>query len=401
MKARAITIAAIGVMFAGCANDASPAPPSPPPPSSMANTIPRLAPGPHLGYINGFEFLDAVRQTAADNARIDALNAGMSIGRVQLDWTALEPRAGVFDRVGLRESLAAAALNGQSIMVTVTTLDTGSVTLPVDLESPDGERLRNGLSFDGPVVIARFQAFLDWLVPELERANVWALSIGNEAETNFANKTFENQALAFLSAGADYARSLDHDLAVTVTFTGDADVKFSKFFSALIDHLDIVAFNYYCLDGQTLTATRPSHWAADIDRLLAVTGEKEIFFQELGCPAGYSDLGGGKISPPKTIGASQELQTAFFEYTLARIVTEQRLRAATIFQLFDWSPELTSLFSEGLIPDDEPGAAVTIARLTEWLGTIGMCRWTDTSCRPAWDVFLNGLRHAREARRKS
>lgn len=389
------------VVVAGCSGDHSIAPPAsgpPSPPAVAAAAIPRLSAGPHLGYIVGFDRLSASQRKRADNLQLDAINAGMTLSRIQTDWGDLEPSPGVYNSVDLREQLADAALLGQSVMVTVTAIDTGSFGLPADLLTPDGSQLRSGLTFDDPVIIARFNEFLDWLVPELRKANVWALSLGNEVETNFEGAAIEDAVLAFLTAGADHARGLDPKLAVTVTLTGDGHLNYPNFVSGLLPHLDIYALNYYCLSGGTLQATGPAQWRDDIDRILRAAGDKQIFFQELGCPTGYSDIGAAS-APRPDLNSSQALQTEFFSYMLARINNEERLRAATVFQLFDWSPSLAASFSTGLIGTGDPALDIAAARLTEWLATVGMCRWSDGSCRPAWDEFLSALREARQKRK--
>ncbi|MEM1144377.1 MAG: hypothetical protein AAGI88_17490 [Pseudomonadota bacterium] len=46
----------------------------------------------------------------------------------------------------------------------------------------------------------------------------------------------------------------------------------------------------------------------------------------------------------------------------------------------------------------EQGVQEAGDRLDEWLATVGLCRWADGTCRPAWDTFLGALRNQAQAR---
>jgi len=124
-----------------------------------------------------------------------------------------------------------------------------------------------------------------------------------------------------------------------------------------------------------------------VDTLIARSQGREIFIQELGCPAGWGDQGGAAPARPETINATPGIQSEFFRFMIKQIEKRDELRAATIFQLNDWSPELAKTFTDPirLLGDD-----VTADRLEEWLATVGMCRWSNGVCREAYSVFLDG-----------
>jgi hypothetical protein len=392
------SIAAIlsALSLVGCSGTGSPASaPADPPP--VSNTIPRLEAGPHLGYIVGFDALDSQKTALADSLLSQATASGQNFTRVQLGWDELEPQSDVFDIAGLMDALDIASANQQTIFLSLTTLDTGSLTLPADLVSADGSTTAAGIELDGPEIRARFHSLLDWLVPELAKYNVWGLAIANESSTNFSSVD-QAVATAFLSEGADYAQSLDANLAITVTLVGaffDPDVE--RFAVDLMPHLDFAMFNFYCLDGQTLLATSSTDWATEIEKQVSVAAGRPIVYQELGCPAGFADLGGTSPTAP-TIGASAQLQDDFFRFMIDQIITREALRGAFVFQLFDWSPALTQSFTAGLLDPNDPTTATTAERLTEWLMTVGMCRWSDNTCRPAWTSYLDGVVQAANAR---
>ena len=385
-------------IVAGCDDDTSDAngtttiPSGNPPLVTNQGATPRLAAGTHIDYIVGFDALNAERLALADSLRAQAIAAGIQGNRIQVDWGVLESQPGVFDRAELTEQLDIAGQMGQAVFVTLTTLDTGELTFPVDLVSADGNTPSAGLRLDGPEIQVRLQTFLDWLIPELAAYNVWGLSLANEPSTN-AEFIEVREITNFLIQAADYANTLDSDLAITVTLASATDTSQNLFTTDVMAHLDIAMYNYYCI-GFELQVTDQPRWASDIALFINAAGGRDIFFQELGCPVGYSDLGGGVIPPEQIIGASLQSQQAFFQFMMDQLIDNEQLRGASIFQLFDWSPELTDFFTQTLINPDEPGSEITAARLREWLTTVGMCRWSDGVCREAWNVFLDGVRRA-------
>ncbi len=382
----------------------TPPPPPPPPPGPVApdGPIPRLAPGPHWGVITGFDDLSARPGEPDRAARAEALRgelaaAGESIGRAQLDWSELEPSRGVYDAATLEAALTAVSTGGRAPYLTLSTLDSFDITLPAYLMDGDGA-LAPGLSLDSPEVLEAFEAFLDWLVPRLADHEVWGLSLGNETDVLVDDGIVDPQAaLTFFTRGAERAKALDPDLAVTVTFTETADDALSMSF-LLDDYLaafDIVAFNFYC-SGEDFLVRAPAEWDAVIDRWLDLAEGKAVFIQELGCPAGYGDDGAGAPArPPGGLGASPEIQADFFAHMAERFRDEPQLRASTAFQLFDWSPGLAASFGD-ILRDD--GLILAGDRFEEALATIGLCRWADATCREAWDVFLDGVDTLRNER---
>lgn len=380
-------LASLALFLGACSESTlSPVPPVVPPP---ADPTPNLSPGPHLGYIVGFDTLDAGQMADADSRFSAAVAAGMRISRIQFGWDELESAPGVFELGELMSALDQAVVSGQQPFLTLSTLDTGELTIPTDLMAADRLSPAAGLTLDGPEITARFQAFLDWLIPEIAAYDVWGLAIANEPSTLFESID-QQEVTDFLIDGADYAQSLAVEIAITVTIAGAADnnAEIIQFVADLIPHMDIASFNYYCLDTNTLQTTDQTVWASDVNTLIARAQGREIFFQELGCPAGWGDLGGTGIVPPQAINATAQIQADFFRFMLTQIETRDSLRAATVFQLNDWSPGLARLLSD---PFRLGGDPVTADRLEEWLATIGMCRWSDGSCREAYDIFLDGV----------
>ncbi|MEM8726851.1 MAG: hypothetical protein AAGE86_15155 [Pseudomonadota bacterium] len=155
------------------------------------------------------------------------------------------------------------------------------------------------------------------------------------------------------------------------------------------DAADLVTFNYYCLQAD-LTVTEQAQWEVDLAAMKAAAGDRDIFIQELGCPVGYSPQGRAT-----DIGGSLANQTRFFEYFGEVFATDPQMRAATMFQLFDWSPGLAAMFAQ---PLRDEGAELAADRLEEWLATSGFLRWSDAGERPAWRAWLTQLERVRAAR---
>lgn len=369
-------------------------------PAPAANPIPRLAAGPHMGFIEGFDDLsqkpgEPDRATRVAMLRDEAISAGMTVGRAQVDWGELETAPGVFDADALDGALDRAESGDIAVFVTLSTIDTFELTLPADLMGNDN-LLRDNLRLDGEVVANRFLAFLDWLTPRLAGRNVWGLAIGNEVDgIVFDHVLKEQEVLAHLLSGAERVNQLDPDMAVTVTLTGDANTNVRRFTNRLIAGLDIVSFNTYCLKSD-LTVSGPDEWARVLKRWRRTAGDKQIFIQELGCPVGYGDDGAGApLRPGNGLSGSPDIQAEYIAYHMEQFAADDQLRAATVFQLFDWSPELAGIYTGMFIDAGEPLAG---ARLEEWLATVGLCRWADVTCRPAWGSFLDGLPLLEQAR---
>ena len=400
------TVLAIAIIFSGltsCGGGGSdnvapnvPAPntPTPPAPITNDNPIPRLGPGPHMGFIEGFDDLtqsqNPNRQAIAEALRADAVAAGMTLGRAQIDWADLETSQGVFNQQALDDALDQAARNNVAIILVLSTLDSEGLTFPSYLTDSDGN-LPNGISIASDSVIDAFENFLDWLIPTLTARDVVILSIGNEVEIPVEDGIVaEADAISFFSAGYQKIKTLDADLAVGVTLTQRGATIAPDLAAAFSETMDIYAVNFYCqgIDNQQVSENQ---WRAELNELKTTAGEKPIFIQELGCSAGYGDesatMPSNRVSG---FGATPAQQAEFFSFMIEQFIDDDQLRAATVFQLYDWSPASAKLFGD-LIRDGSPALDKAADDFEESLATIGLCRWQDATCRPSWEVFLEGL----------
>ncbi len=362
--------------------------------------IPRLPDGPHLGYIEGFDDLrpqkgEPDREVLADEIRAQSIAAGMSIGRAQIDWADLEFAPGKYDAGELANAIDHARSGGLAVYVTFSTIDTFELTLPDYLMGSDG-RVKGGKRLDSPYVADRFDAFLNWFIPELKKHNVWGISIGNEVDAMISNDNLsQKETLNHLLQGVRKVKALDPDLSVSVTLTGMANKTAASFTRDLVKELDLVTYNHYCLNDY-LQVNGQNEWRATLNSWKKTAKGKQLFIQELGCPVGYGDEGAGaKYTKVNGLNGTPEIQRQFFEFYFNEILNDEQLRAATIFQLFDWSPDLSKVLGDYMRAAGEPVAG---SRLEEWLATTGICRWADASCRPAYDSFLQAQRKLKAKR---
>jgi len=148
----------------------------------------------------------------------------------------------------------------------------------------------------------------------------------------------------------------------------------------ILAECDVACFNFY---GAKSQFTPPLYYVAqteneiksDIQRMLNVSGEKNIVIQELGMYSGNT-----------TLNSSQETQRKFFEVFFSEMKKEERIKAAFNFQLVDWSPEVTEIFSEMLAEEGMPQEFID--QFAESLETIGLINYNTGTRKKAWDEFL-------------
>ncbi|MHC4479708.1 MAG: hypothetical protein ACYS1C_01865 [Planctomycetota bacterium] len=360
------------------------------PSERAARELPLLEPGSHLGVIVSFEPLPADVQAAVEAKWREAVSRGMSIGRVHTDWAVLEPRPGEYDKDALEQPLKALQADGLQPMLTLCTLDSEGYVLPPDLMAADDDgRLAHGIAFDDPVVLKRFATLLEWVVPMLVQYDGWVISVGNEPDNQFGDDPELPQRVArFVEAARNQVRSLSPDLAVTITLSGFAPYFDPPWLASVVSECDVACFNWGCVD-ENWDVKDPGAVPDDVADMLAAAGGRQLIIQELTCPAGYEDR-------RSVMGGTAEKQRRFFEKAIAEIEAQPRFRAAVVFQMVDWSPELTEaygdIFRQAGLPDG------WIGRLEELLRTVGLCRYEDGSARPAWFAFLEGLERLARAR---
>lgn len=81
-----------------------------------------------------------------------------------------------------------------------------------------------------------------------------------------------------------------------------------------VEIFDIASFNFYCLGSDNLQTTNRATWQDAVDTFVFRSQGRPVFFQEIGCPAGWADLGGSVETPPQSINATPRIQADFFRF---------------------------------------------------------------------------------------
>lgn len=359
------------VIFISCDKDSIVAPNV----DTIAGELPLLNGGTKIGTIIGFNPSNPQSTTDSINARWnEAVNNGMTVARLQIDWAELEPQPNVFDTNALEEQLIEFKNQNLQTFLLISAYDSEGPEIPEDLQ---------GLKFDNPVLIERFNNLMDWVIPMLVQYDGYIISITNEADNSFGEiPNLHNEILSFLKEVRPHIHSINEKMAVTVTIAEGSLDSDKPGITEIIAECDVACWNFYGsafeFELPYYTAQTENQIKNDIHRMLEVSGEKNIVIQELGMHSGSDNL-----------DSSEEIQRKFFQTFFQEMQNEKRLRAAYIFQLVDWSPEVTAIFTQ--IFEDEGMSQGFIDAFAETLETAGLIQYSNGCRKPAWDEFIYWL----------
>jgi hypothetical protein len=340
---------------------------------SIAGELPLLNGDNRIGTIQGFNPSnppETVESMAA--SWDDAVHAGMSVCRLQIDWPELEPSPNTYDKDSFEQRLMEKKAEGLQPFLLISAYDSGEPVVPEDLKEKD---------FDDPELIQRFKNLMDWVIPLLVEYDGFLISISNEAENSFGEiPGLDTQILNFLQAIKEHIHQINENMAVTVTLSEGSLDEDKPGIYKILAACDVACFNFYGAKSQFTpplyyVAQTESEIKSDIRRMLAVSGEKNIVIQELGMYSGTT-----------TLNSSQEIQRKFFEVFFTEMENEERIKAAFNFQLVDWSPEVTEIFNKMLEAEDLPQEFID--QFAESLETIGLITYNNGTRKKAWDEFL-------------
>jgi hypothetical protein len=340
---------------------------------SIAGDLPLLTGDNRIGIIQGFNSYNPTATEDSMAARWqEAINAGMSVGRLQIDWPELEPSPNTYDKIRFEERLMEMKAQGLQTFLLISAYDSGEPVVPDDLTEKD---------FDDPEFIQRFKNLMDWVIPLLVEYDGFLISISNEAENSFGEvPNLHIEILSFLLEIKEHIRQINENMAVTVTISEGSLDDDKPGINEILDVCDVACWNFY---GANSMYTLPYYYAAqteseiksDIQRMLNVSDDKNIVIQELGMYSGNT-----------TLNSSEEIQRMFFEVFLGEMKKFDRIKAAYIFQLVDWSPEVTEIFADLL--EEEGLSQDFIDQFSESLETIGLINYENGNRKKAWDEFV-------------
>ncbi len=339
---------------------------------SAAGELPLLNGDNKIGMIIGFNPSNPAATNDSIQARWqEALEAGMSVGRLQIDWTELEPAPNTYDKKALEERLIDYHNQNLQTFLLISAYDSEGPVIPADLQR---------LSFDDPILINRFRSLMDWVIPMLVQYGGYLISISNEPDNAFNDEPqLPQQILRFLKDVKSHIHGINDQMAVTVTIAEGSLDDGRLGIPEIINECDVACWNFYGSKFQFFdpyySAQTENEIKSDIQRMLAVSGEKKMVIQELGMYSGNTTLDG-----------SEEIQRNFFEVFFREMEQQERIKAAYNFQLVDWSPEVTEQYVEAF--EEEGIPQEFIGQLSESLETVGLINYSDGRSKSAWNEFI-------------
>jgi len=341
-------------------------------PASEASGLPLLANEQNLGIFPGFNpSLPAATADSLENDRQEALDAGMSIARLQIDWPELEPAENIYDLTGLEDRLVELSSEGLQVMLCIPAYDSEGPVLPAGL---------GGLPMDSHRVIARFDSLMQRVIPLLDRYGAWAIVVCNEPDNQYdSEKGLWRQIRSFLTAVREKIHELNPQMAVSVTMNaGNMQHSLSKM-KKVRDACDFVSMNFYGSDIARLDRPFSKKENEDaLDDILRFCGSRQLVFQEIGM---HSDS--------LLLHSSERIQQEFFETLFERLKNEKRFRAAFVFQLVDWSPEAIAVFND-LFEAELPQSFID--QYSAVLASLGVVDYNSGRRKKAWKSLLNIMR---------
>ncbi len=342
------------------------------PPESQAGDLLLLTGTNRVGMIEGFNVSNpSATRDSMDVRWAEAKRSGMTVGRLQLDWSELETAPGNYDQIGLQGLLE--DFNGQGLQpfLLVSAYDSDGPTVPADLE---------GVRFNDERVISRFKSLLDWVVPLLVENGGWAISISNEPDNSFGEiPTLPGDIKSFTGAIRDHVHTIAPKMAVTVTFAEGNLASHEDEIVAVLAECDIACWNFYgsFLDVENLTYASKSveEIRSSLQAVLGLSSTKKHIIQELGMHIG--------------LDSSEEIKRLFYQTFFEQMQAERQLGAAFAFQLVDWSPETLALYTASF--DTESFPPGLLDAFTESLATIGLLDQGNGQARPAWNEVTHWI----------
>ena len=360
---------AVFIIVAGCkgssSNNSTPYNPS-------VNYLPLLGAGTWLGVVKPSGHTGTAK-ALIDAAFDECLRNGVKAYHYSVAWSELEKTPGVIDTSGLDLELAVLQNRGLVIYLSIPTINRNRLTLPYDLVDPQNpDQLASGLEFDSQVVLDRFGALMDRVVPILVARGGFFLSVGQEINVYLKGKTeTTNRFINFASAARQRVKSIDSRMGVGVNFGFDALDYMALTISKFLGNSDAASFGYYPLNSD-YTVRPPEDATYDLDRMMNASKGLPLLLQEAGYTSGYY--------PTPSNGSTQELQRSFTVNLIQGVKNRDQIRFCSFNQLADWTDETVDQLMLYY------GSSDPLFR--EYLAGLGLLL-NDGTPKKAYDDFLN------------
>jgi hypothetical protein len=228
----------------------------------------------------------AERQKALEEVRA----VGVSLFALEMSWPAAEPRPRRYDVGAVIRTARVMRQSGAVLHLDLPLVNGRVRQVPGDLAS---------ISFDDPRLSIRLGRLLDALGPAL--ADFSTLSLGNEADSYFADKPQELRAYLSLFRGAvDYLRKKAPRLLVGVATAAPMDTRFPLVAAAIQQKSPVLFYVYAPFQPDAPFSHRPP---AVIDRDWAA-----ILSGSAGRPVAFTEV---SFSSARENGSSLERQADF------------------------------------------------------------------------------------------
>jgi len=328
--------------------------------SSVCLAFALAGPGPRLGLAMGFpdgatedDFLTAIRTQ---------IRMGLDGAAPNIKWDEFEAQNGK----PLTDSVGAAKLIDQELLVTISTIDTVKKRLPADVAEKD---------WTSPEMLARWDGFLTKVAQQAGPRTKW-ISLGNEVNVYLAQHPAEVDGyVKFLAAGRAALKKVNPALLVGVTLTCTDSMAHPELAKRLQEGMDISVFTYYPMDG--FKALDPREVPSHFDFMARTAGTRPLLLQEIGYPASAA------------VGSSEARQAEFVRQVFGQLDRlGSRIALASYFTQMDFSPSLMKVF-EGYY-------GISDRTFLAFLGSLGLCDNTGKA-REGWHVFRAEIAKRRPA----
>lgn len=314
--------------------------------------------------------------------RIDeATAAGMNAFTVYLDWPQLEPHPGNYDLTELRDTLSWATANRLSTFANITVVDIEMLVLPPEFTAEgNSTEFASEYSFTSPQIIDRFLNMLDEVVPLMVENGVFYLGVGNEVDGWLTeNPNQLEDYLTFIETVRTHVRTLEPDLAVGVTVTGNVPLFNPGYLQNFYAVADIVSSNIYGIDITDFTATDYESTAELLESFIAAFDGRPIVIPELGCNSA--------ASMQSDLMTQRECFSALFDVLAAH----PNVRFVTVFTFHDFEAPVCEAIQAAFGYDaDAEFESIFDERVADYLCSLGVVN-ADGSPKPAFEAFLDGV----------